>query len=50
MAEFLSSTFPGILWGLVTLCMLLVKLDKSFQRVYEKALPLLGVNCRIKKE
>ncbi len=30
--------------------MLPVKLDKSFQRVYEKALPLLGVSCKIKKE
>jgi hypothetical protein len=25
-------------------------LDKCFQKVYEKALPLLGVNCKIKWE
>jgi hypothetical protein len=48
--SFYLQLFPGILWGLVTVCMLLIKLDKSFQRVYKKALPLLGVNCKIKKE
>jgi hypothetical protein len=26
------------------------KLDTCFQRVYEKALPFLSVNCKIKKE
>jgi hypothetical protein len=48
--SFYLQLFPGILWGLVTVCMLPIKLDKSFQRVYEKALSLLGVNCKIKKE
>jgi hypothetical protein len=47
--SFYLQLFPGILWGLVTVCMLPLKLDKSFQRVYEKALPLLGVNCKINK-
>jgi hypothetical protein len=48
--SFYLQLFPGILWGLVTVYMLPIKLDKSFQRVYEKALLLLGVNCKIKKE
>jgi hypothetical protein len=48
--SFYLQLFPGILWGLVTVFMLPVKLGKIFQRVYEKALPLLGVNCKIKKE
>jgi hypothetical protein len=48
--SFYLHLFPGVLWGLVTVCMLPIKLDKSFQRVYEKALPLLGDNCKVKKE
>ncbi len=48
--SFYLQLFPGILWGLVTVFILPIKLDKSFQRVYKKALPLLGVNCKIKKE
>jgi hypothetical protein len=48
--SFYLQFFSGITRCLVTVCMLPVKLDKSFQRVYEKALPLLGVSCKIKKE
>jgi hypothetical protein len=42
--------FPAISWELVTVCMPPPTLDKCFQKVYEKALPLLRVNCKIKQE
>jgi hypothetical protein len=48
--SFYLQLFPGISWGLVTVCMHPKQLDKSFQRVYKKALPFLGVNCKMKKE
>jgi hypothetical protein len=48
--SFYLQLFPGILWGLVTVCMSPIKLDKSFQWVYEKTLPFLVVSCKIKKE
>jgi hypothetical protein len=35
---------------LVAVCMLPTILDKMIQRVYKRALPLLGINCKIKKE
>jgi hypothetical protein len=35
-------------WGLVTVCMSPSKLDAKIQKVYVKALPFLGVNCKIK--
>jgi hypothetical protein len=37
-------------WGLVTVCMSSSKLDAKFQKVYEKASPFLGVNCKIKHQ
>jgi hypothetical protein len=48
--NFFLQLFPTLSWGLVTVCMLLKKLDAKFQWVYEKALPFLGVNCKIKQE
>ncbi len=42
--------FPGILWGLVTVCMPPKQPDGCIQCFYAKALPFLGVNCKIKKE
>jgi hypothetical protein len=48
--SFYLQLFLAILWGLVTVCMPPLTLDKCFQKVYEKALPLLGVNCKIKWE
>jgi hypothetical protein len=48
--SFYLQLFPEILWGLVTVCMPPPMLDKCFQKVYEKVLPLLGVNCKIKWE
>jgi hypothetical protein len=42
--------FPSILWGLVTVCMQPATLDKKFQRVYAKALPVHGINCKMKRE
>jgi hypothetical protein len=42
--------FPAISWGLITVCMQPSKLDRKIQKVYEKALPFLGVNCKIKRE
>ena len=41
---------PAIAWGLVTVYLHPKKLDAMIQRVYEKALPSLGVNRKIKKE
>jgi hypothetical protein len=38
---------PAISWGLVTVCMPPKKLDAQYQRIYAKALPLLGVNSKI---
>ena len=37
-------------WGLVTICMPPKKFDTIVQRVYSKALPLVGVNSKIKRE
>jgi hypothetical protein len=49
--SFQLQLFPAILWGLmVTVCLPPHKLDTMYQRLYEKALPLLGVNRKIKKE
>ncbi len=42
--------FSAISWGLVTVCLPPRKVDMMYQRLYEKALPLLGVNRKIKKE
>jgi hypothetical protein len=42
--------FSAISWGLVTVCMQPSKLDRKIQKVYEKALPLLGVKSKIKRE
>ena len=46
--SFYLQLFPALSWGIVTVCMLPKKLDTKFQQVYEKALPFLGVNCKIK--
>jgi hypothetical protein len=48
--SFYLQLFPATLWGLVTACMLPLTLDECFQKIYKKALPLLGVNCKIKQE
>jgi hypothetical protein len=48
--SFQLQLFPAILWGLVTVCLPPCKLDTMYQRLNEKALPLLGVNRKIKKE
>jgi hypothetical protein len=47
--SFYLQLFPAISWGL-TVCMWPLTLNQCFQKVYEKALPLLGVNCKIKRE
>jgi hypothetical protein len=39
--SFYLQLFPAILRGLVTVCRLPSALDKCFQKLYEKALPLL---------
>jgi hypothetical protein len=48
--SFYLQLFPEISWGLVSVCMPPSMLDKCFQKIYKKALPLLGVNCKIKQE
>jgi hypothetical protein len=48
--SFFFQLFPAICWGLVTVCMKPALLDKKFQKVYAKALPYLGVNCKIRRE
>jgi hypothetical protein len=48
--SFYMQLFPGISWGLVMVCMHPWKLDTMIQRVYTKALPFLGVSCKIMKE
>jgi hypothetical protein len=48
--SFYLQLFQEISWGLVTVYMPPSMLDKCFQKVYKKALPLLGVNCKIKRE
>jgi hypothetical protein len=48
--SFYFQLFPGMSWGLVTVCLQPKKLDAMIQRVYAKALPYLGVNQNIKKE
>ena len=48
--SFYMQLCPGIMWGLVTVCMPPQLLDRSFQRVYAAALPFLGVSSKIKKE
>jgi hypothetical protein len=47
--NFYLQLFPGISWGLVTVCLHPCKLDTMIQWVYAKALPLLGVNYKVKK-
>jgi hypothetical protein len=47
--SFYLQLFPGISWGLITVCLHPRKLDTMIQWVYAKALPLLGVNKKIKK-
>jgi hypothetical protein len=37
-------------WQLDTICMPPKKFDKKIRRVYERALPFLGVNCKIRRE
>jgi hypothetical protein len=48
--SFYMQLFPGISWGLVTICLSPRKLDSMFQKVYAPALPFLGVSSKIKKE
>jgi hypothetical protein len=48
--SFFLQLFPGISWGLVTVCMPPKQLDGCIQCFYAKALPFLGINCKIKKE
>ncbi len=48
--SFYLQLLPAIAWGLVAVCLHPKKLDAMIQRVYEKALPSLGVNRKIKKE
>jgi hypothetical protein len=48
--SFYLQLFPALSWGLVTVCIPLKKLDTKSQWVYEKALPFLHVNCKIKQE
>jgi hypothetical protein len=48
--SFQLQLFPAISWGLVTVCLPPRKLDTMYQRLNEKALLLLGVNRKIKKE
>jgi hypothetical protein len=48
--SFYLQLFLAIFCGLVTVCMPPSMLDKCFQKVYKKALLLLGVNCKIKQE
>jgi hypothetical protein len=48
--SFFLQLFPGISWGLVMVCMPPKQLDGCFQCFYAKALPFLGINCKIKKE
>jgi hypothetical protein len=48
--RFFLQLFPGILWGLVTVCMTPKQLAGCIQCFYAKALPFLRINCKIKKE
>jgi hypothetical protein len=48
--SFYLQMFPGMSWGLVTVCMSPSKLDAKIHKVYEKAFPFLGVNCKIKRQ
>jgi hypothetical protein len=48
--SFYMQLFPRISWGLVTVCMHPWKLDTMIQRVYAKALPVMGFLYKIKKE
>jgi hypothetical protein len=48
--SFYLQLYPGLSWGLVTVCMHPQRLDAQIQRVYAKALPFLGVNRNIKRE
>ena len=48
--SFYLQLFPGMSWGMVTVCLHPRQLDTMIQRVYAKALPFLGVNSKIKKE
>ncbi len=42
--SFYLQLYPGLSWGLVTVCMHPRKLETQIQRIYAKALPYLGVN------
>ncbi len=48
--SFYLQLYPGVSWGLVTMCMHPKKLDAQVQHIYAKALPFLGVNGNIKRE
>jgi ribonuclease HI len=48
--SFYLQLYPGLSWGLVTVCMHPKRLDAQIQRIYSKALPSLGVNRNIKRE
>ena len=48
--SFRLQLFPAISWGLVTVILSPPKMDTMYQRVFEKALPFLGVNRKIRKE
>jgi hypothetical protein len=48
--SFYFQLFPGMFWGLVTICMLPKKFNTKIQQLYKKALHYLGVNCKIKHE
>ncbi len=47
--SFYLQLFQEISWGLVLVYMAPSMLDKCFQKVYKQALPLLEVNCKIKR-
>ncbi len=44
--SFFLQLFPGMSWGLVTICLPPKKFDRMIQRVYEKALLFLDVNLQ----
>ncbi len=48
--SFYLQLYPEMSWGLVTICMPPKKFDVKIQGVYERALPFLGVNCKIRWE
>jgi hypothetical protein len=50
MAQFYMQLFPGISWGMVTVCLRPRKLDSMMQKAYAKALPYLGISSKITKK